>query len=663
MLYQSDNLRGFFASGLIFASLTPLFSAGFTDVTERAGVFYEQEGEVDTELETHHQAGGVVAADFDGDGWTDLFVTRMGAADILFRNQGPDGDGSVAFENVAGSAGFTEVTNTNGAVAADIDNDGDLDLYVSTVYERRFILYINDGSGRFVREEGISGTALQSVNDHLGFSVSAGDFNRDGWIDLHTNEWNIDLGVDDIEKHSALLRNIGADNPGRFINSTEEAGVELTGSLQRPDQPIQYAFSSAFADLDGDGWQDLVVAADFESGQLFWNNQDGTFEEGTQAAGFGLARNGMGLATGDFDGDGLLDLFVSSISDHRLYRNRGDRTFEEVSSRVENRSGWGWGSSFFDYDNDGSLDLVMASGYEDSAVRSLSPTMLWRNVGGFFFETGPFLGIDDEGSGKGVAVFDYDQDGDLDLFVAHNQGGPTLYRNDVVNLNNWLRVRLVGRKSNRFGIGARLHLKKSAASQPQLVELTGGSNFVSQNEQIAHFGLGRQLGDVHSLVVHWPSGVEQELRDLEADRLYTVFEPTNYESWRSSVFSEVELDDPFLSEPGSDADGDGYSNLREYAFGTGALDPYSNSSYVSLERSRDEYTLRYDRLANARDLRYAYEYSDDLANWVALSEGEVEARVEASFGEVERVAVELVAAQTHPVYFRVRVELVDETGL
>lgn len=625
------------ATAFFMLSVFPrcVLGQGFVDVTEEAGLSYIQQGEVESDFEVHLQSGGAVAGDFDGDGWTDLFVTRFQMPDILFRNLGPDEDGFVRFEDVSAAAGFTEARGTNGAVAVDVDNDRDLDLYVTTIYENTFILYINQGDGTFVKDGGKRGANLQSVTRHLGFSVSAGDYDRDGWPDMHTSEWNISVDAEDVEQHSVLLRNFGADLPGWFENATEFADVTLRGSRSNPDDPKQFAFSSSFVDMDGDGWQDLVVAADFASSQLFWNTGLGFFYDGTRDANVGHEQNGMGLTVGDFDGDGLLDFFVSSIGDHKLYRNLGDRIFaEEAEERIEGLSGWGWGSAFFDFDNDGDLDLSMTTGYEDltgrfSTVRSVSKTRLWENEDGYFADVGADYGIVDEGPGKGLLVFDYDKDGDLDMFIVNAQSRPILYRNDVVTENDWIRVTLRGRKSNRDALGARLKLWAEASSAPQLREIIAGSNFLAQNELTAHFGLGELSGEqVHSLSIDWPSGLSQSLSGLKKNRAHVFFEPLDYEAWQAEAFLDSLVEESERG-PERDPDEDGLTNLYEYAL---ALDPLEKNGPAELSAETElspsgqrRLVCRYRRLAGATDAAIVLEGSANLTDWEpmhALSEVE-----------------------------------------
>lgn len=528
----------------------------FTDVTERAGVRYRQHTpqeppncilDVFTTLPNYELiacwperfSGGVAVGDYDSDGWPDLYVTRLQAPDILFRNRG---DGT--FVNVSAAAGIDFDAHTNGAVWGDIDNDGDLDLYVTTIGYDRYILLINDGGGRFRREGTLRNAALDTRIQHIGTGATFADYDRDGWLDLYISEWRwIDfVEDDDAPSHARLLRNRGAQAPGFFDDVTAAAGVAqstqetiaLTGT---------FGFTPTFADLDNDGWPDLTIAADFRTSKLFWNAGDSTFVDGTVAAGVGTDENGMGSAIGDYDNDGDLDWFVSSVScgdspgdaaqcsGNRLYRNEGGRVFSDQTDSAGVRDGgWGWGSAFFDADNDGDLDLVQVAGMNFPVVVfddefNDDPTRLWVNDGGGRMrEMAGAAGLSNRGGGRGLAVFDYDRDGDLDLFIVNNGTFPRLYRNSGRYGNHWLKLRLIGTRSNRGAVGARVALIGDGGLPTQMRVVDGGAEFQGQSETTVHFGLG-PVRRAAMVEIRWPSGMTQTLRDLQPNRELVVVEP------------------------------------------------------------------------------------------------------------------------------------------
>jgi len=519
-------------------------AAVFTDVTNTAGVNYSQAPQPippTTINEPLHMLGGAAAGDFDGDGWVDLFVTRLDDTDILYKNQG-----NGTFRDVSLAAGFKQSLRTNGASWGDIDNDGDLDLYVTTVLDssQRHYLYINQGNGSFTEEAIARGADVSSSGQLKGFSSTFGDYDRDGYLDIFVTEWRAKGNG-----QSRLLRNRGATSPGQFEDKTLEAGINLNENNGTSES---FGFTPQFTDLDRDGYMDLVVASDFGTSKLYWNDGDGTFTDGTSAAGVGGDENGMGSAVGDYDGDGDLDWFVSSIYDpggcptltcgwshsgNRLYRNEGNRTFSDATDEAGVRDGgWGWGSAFLDYDNDGDLDLTHTNGIDFGATINDEPflddpTKFWVNESGVFSEAASQLGITDDASGKGLLTLDYDNDGDLDLFIVNNSSTPVLYRNNTIsptsnNGNAWLKIDTIGILSNRDGIGAQITVDPdiSVVGDEIYREVSAGSNFLSQSEITVHVGLGNFTGDIDLISITWPSGYEQQLRGISPNQLLVVVE-------------------------------------------------------------------------------------------------------------------------------------------
>jgi len=549
-LYYSTVLRTVITAAALWPAVigATAQAAQFEDATVEAGVVYQQHVPVEPPsciltvdeftlfCQSDRMTGGAASGDVDGDGDQDLFVTRLDAPDILFLNKG---DGT--FEDGSSAAGFDNFDlQSNAAVFADIDNDGDPDLYVTVVgnegetVNNRNYLFINDGDGRFTEEALSRGADISSGNFHRSFSAAFGDYDRDGWLDLHVTEWGPPN-----PSHSQLLRNLGPASPGHFENVTIAAGVAMEGV---------YGFGTAFTDLDQDGWPDLAVSGDFGTSRLFWNNGDGTFTNGTGAARVGTDENGMGSTFGDFDGDGDLDWFVTSIYDpgelpctengcfwaasgNRLYRNDGNRTFSDVTDTYGVRDGhWGWGAAFFDYDNDTDLDLIMTNGVDfpdldADAPFNADPMKMWENNGSNqMTERSASLGITDTASGKGLLVFDFDQDGDLDVFVVNNAGQPRLYRNVGGNTGDWLRVTTVGTASNKEGLGARITIQQEPGGARQVREIGTSTHFLGQSERVAHFGLQPGSGPVALLQIAWPSGRLQSLASVPRNSSLTVVE-------------------------------------------------------------------------------------------------------------------------------------------
>lgn len=544
--------------------------ARFVDVTRDAGLCYvqhephlppecffnEREDIVDPKRDQavmayagcveERMSGGAAVGDVDGDGDPDLYVTRLRAPGILYRN-----DGEGRFEDVTAMAGLDDEVNGNGAGFADLDADGDQDLVVLTIAEDANRLYVNQGDGTFVEEGEARGLAMPGNGDERrGWSVTFGDIDHDGYVDVHTTEWLMPtLWGDEPRPHARLLRNRGAEAPGHFEDVTEQAGVVLgqpdvvepTETIQRfigADSYRSASFASALVDLDGDGWQDLAVASDFGTSQLFWNDGDGTFTEATLDAGVGKEGNGMGSTFGDVDGDGWLDWFVTAIypqirgdgreippeyTGNKLYRNRGDRSFSDVTATAGVTDGaWGWGAAFADLDADGRQDLVMTNGQFAGMFDSMigdeefsnTPMRAWRNEGdGTFADVADEWGLVSRAEGKGLATLDLEGDGDLDVLIVNNGGYPTLYRNDT-DPDDALRVVVHGATSNPDGIGAVVEAT-DASGRTQHREVGVGTHLLAQSERTPVFGFGDVDGPV-DVVVTWPaSGEVQRFAGVE----------------------------------------------------------------------------------------------------------------------------------------------------
>ena len=448
------------AAAIIFtldAANSAMALPAFTNVTSSVGITHVQS----TTPGTEGMTGGAAAADFNGDGLVDLFFTRVDAADVLYHNTGS------GFVDVSSQAGFTQALPTSGAAAADIDNDGDLDLYVTASSHGRYYLYINDGTGHFSEDAVSRGAAVMGDVGvtRRGMGVAFGDYDRDGFLDILTSDHSRPTAT----SGSRLLRNLGTANPGHFEDMTHAAGLDIYRQALAQANTA-YRFTPQFTDLDRDGHPDIVFSADSRTSQLFWNNGNGTFTDGTLAAGVGTDKSGMGSALGDYDGDGDMDWFVSAIFDtpfvgvnpgNRLYRNNGNRTFTDVTTAAGVRNSgsgdelsWGWGTTFIDYDNDTDQDLVVTDGWIALGYGG-DRTTLYRNNGNrTFTDVSAAAGITDRGQGRGLSRVDYDADGDEDILIANYGTAPILYRNDGGNDANWLKVQTEGTISNRDGIGA-----------------------------------------------------------------------------------------------------------------------------------------------------------------------------------------------------------------
>jgi hypothetical protein len=510
-------------SGLINRNQIASAAPTFTNLTSAAGINHVQSAPSGQQVMT----GGAAAGDFDGDGLVDLFFTRVDAPDVLYRNTGS------GFVDVSASAGFTQTLPTNGVAAGDIDNDGDLDLYVTGSESSRNFLYVNDGAGHFTEAAVMRGASVATPpSTNLRAQGAAfGDYDRDGYLDILTSDHSRPTAT----SGARLLRNLGEAAPGHFIDVTHAAGLDVyRASIAVPD--TSYRFTPMFSDVDRDGATDVIYVSDARTSQLFWNNGDGTFTDGTASANVGTDKSGMGSTLGDYDRDGDLDWFITAIFDtpflgthpgNRLYRNNGDRTFTDVTTSAGVRnSGWGWGTRFFDFDNDRHLDLIATGGF--IAGFTADRTMLWRNnADGTFADVGVASGITDTGQGRGLLHLDYDEDGDLDVVIANYAAAPILYRNDCGNDEHWLRVKTIGTVSNRDGVGALVTVTPNA-EQPedfQIWEIIAGDSYLSQSELTAHFGLGDFSDPVDKVTIQWPSGGVQTLTNVPVDSLLVAREP------------------------------------------------------------------------------------------------------------------------------------------
>jgi hypothetical protein len=465
----------------------------FTDITEKAGLARKGWGM------------GVAVADFDNDGNLDLFVTGYGG-NALYRNKG-----NCTFEDVTDKAGVRGGGLSTGAAWADYDRDGSVDLFVS----RYVHVDMNDlpafGSTKFCQFKGTP--------------VQCGPWGMEGETDL-------------------LYHNRG---DGTFEEVSKKAGVD--------DPEKYYGLGATWGDYDNDGWPDLFVADDATPNHLYHNNHDGTFTDEAMVAGIALNSEGqalgsMGVTWGDYDHSGRLSMFVTEFADqpNTLYRNQGKREFEDVA--MQSQLGQpslplvGWGTTFFDMDNDGWLDLFVANGHVypqmDSVKGSAAyaePMLLHRNLhNGTFEEVSKAAGLADVPlkSRRGAAFGDVANDGNVDIVVLNVGEPPLLLINTNKLPNHRVLFRLVGTTSNRAAIGTRVTVH--AAGMTQFDEVRGGGSYLSQNDLRLHFGLGA-AARIDSVEVRWPSGKGEVLKNVAADKIYTIVEGRGIQS--SEAFSAL----------------------------------------------------------------------------------------------------------------------------
>jgi hypothetical protein len=523
----------------------------FTEVAAEAGITLHQNRNPDLCMwgfvvcDYPSFAGGVAVGDVDGDGWPDVYLTAMDRHGVLYRNRG---DGT--FEDVTAAVGLDVIeTPTNGAAFFDVDRDGDLDLYVTAlsiprVFDRHYF-FLQQEDGSFVEDGEERNIGIQSNERRAGTSVAVGDYDLDGHIDLHVNEW---YAKDTARApHTRLLHNLG---DGTFEDTTLAAGVQTVRERcwNGETECDIVSFGSLFTDLDGDAWPDLVVIRDYRGSDTFWNDGDGTFTQRVIESGLHTGDNEMGASVGDVDNDGDLDLFVTSIGNsgrwcgsrpcqeggtgNRLYRNVGGRTFEDATDDAGVRDGgWGWGVALADLDHDGDLDAAQANGFANPETPEVAaweddPMRLWMNRGdGTFEDRAADAGMTDTEVGVGLVVLDYDRDGDLDVLMVRNRSTPLLYRNDLpADAGRWLQVRLTGTASNVHGIGSRVRVQAEAGGPWQLREHGTVTAFQGQSELVSHFGFAPDVTRLAVVEVTWPSGAVTRLEDVEVDRALDLTE-------------------------------------------------------------------------------------------------------------------------------------------
>ena len=523
----------------------------FLDVASAAGIRFQHDNAATSKkylIETMGAGCGWI--DYDQNGLFDLYLVNSAATKAYTPNKPPrsalyrnNGDGT--FTDVTAQAGVgAEGLFGMGVAVGDYDNDGFPDLLV--LGYGRCILYHNNGDGTFTDVSKKAGV------ENLGRWASSAawfDYDNDGHLDLvianyvdWTPESNHYCGDKGPGMRSychpgvyhgqapTLYRNNG---DGTFTDVSKASGVGL-----KPGNGL----GVVTFDYDNDGWQDIFIANDNMPNFLFHNNRDGTFTEtaylaGVAVSGDGHSEAGMGVDAADTTGSGRMDLIVTHLDQQlaRLYRNLGTLGFEDATFRSKLSYASfklsGFGTCFLDYDNDGRRDLFIANGHVlDNVARYRSdvayaePKLMLRNTGGGMLENvSGRLGQDlmRRRVSRGVAVGDFDNDGDVDLLVSNNGGVPQLLRNDGGNTNHWLEILLIGTKSNRDGVGARVKL--IAGDLVQYDQRKGGASYQSAPDPRLHFGLGRQT-KVDTLEIKWPSGMVTRLRELPANRIIAVEE-------------------------------------------------------------------------------------------------------------------------------------------
>jgi hypothetical protein len=533
----------------------------FTDISHASGIdhFQHKSGtpEKTTILET--PGSGVALIDYDQDGWLDIYFVNGSTFPALAGKEAPpkamllhnNHDGT--FTDVTQKAGVANERWGFGAVVGDYDNDGWPDIYVSNFGKNR--LYHNNHDGTFTDVAEKAGVTLG------GWSTGAtwGDYDHDGFLDLFVPGYvKFDPANPPIAGQGGLPpgfcqfrginvmcgpRGLPGESDHLFHNNGNGTFTDVSKKAGVSDPRGYYGLASVFVDVDDDGWIDLLVANDSVPKYLYRNKHDGTFEDVSYLSGFALNDEGreqaaMGIAVGDYNGDGKVDFHITNFSDdyNTLYRNDGEASFTDVSFAAGLANVTipflGWGTGFIDYDNDGRLDIFVANGHvypgvdkQDWGTTWAQRPLLFRNVKGSKFEAVPSAtgsGLAVVVSARGAAFGDLFNDGKVDVVMSVIDGKPILLRNVVKNSNHWLELKLVGgQKSPRDAVGAKVFMTSEGVRRRG--DVFSGGSYASSSDPRLHFGLGIS-SKIDELEIQWPSGAKEQVRVPAVDRILTVVE-------------------------------------------------------------------------------------------------------------------------------------------
>jgi enediyne biosynthesis protein E4 len=522
----------------------------FVDVTAQAGIrFKHNSGAFGKKFLPETMGSGVCFIDYDNDGWQDIFLVnsmdwpehKTGWSFPALYHNNHDG----TFTDVTQQAGLAIETYGLGCAVGDYDNDGYDDLYLTTVGSNH--LFHNLGNGKFADVTAKAGVASP------GFSASAVwfDYDNDGKLDLfvtHYIEWSIEKDqyctLDNKNKSYCTPQTYKGESSRLYHNKGNGIFEDVTKQAGLLD-PTSKALGVALLDYDNDGWMDLFVSNDTEPNKLYHNNHDGTFTDvgvtvGVAFSDSGRVRAGMGTDAADIDSSGFPSLLIGNFTNEStsLYKADGSGLFvdESLRSGISQMTPQSltFGCFFMDYDLDGLLDIVAANGHVSDDISVVQPTLkyaqpagVYRNIGNRKFEdVSAKLGraIQKPVVARGIAYADFDNDGDLDLVITANNGPARLLRNDNANQNDMLRVKLIGTKSNRDGIGAKITLTTTAGARMTRV-VKGGSSYLSQSELPVTFGLGKPgSAKISRLQILWPSGHKDSIEDVKPNQSVIIQE-------------------------------------------------------------------------------------------------------------------------------------------
>ena len=518
----------------------------FTAVTEEAGIqFQHVDGRSGQRYFLETVGSGVAFFDYDADGLLDIYFVNStdlpgSHSPTLPSNRLYHNNGDGTFTDVTERAGIGDTGYGAGCAAADYDNDGDLDLYVTNFGAN--VLYRNNSDGTFTDVTDDAGVG----DNRWSLGCAFADYDSDGFVDLYVANY-IDF---DFETHiNCTQKGVATYCPPESFKGSPDTLYRNNGDGTFTDVTATTGIYNAdgkgmgvvFGDYDNDGDLDCYIGNDAGENFLYHNNGDGTFTNVGWMAGVEADENGnvqgtMGVDFGDYDNDGRLDLIAVNYQQqpNALYHNDNGSFFTDVSfvaGMAESLPYVGWGADFFDVDNDGDKDLLITNGHLQDTVEQYDDTTTYPQRNYLLINNGQrhFVNVSMKaGSGlqasevsRGLATGDYDNDGDLDVLISNANGTPQFLRNDSGNQGNWISIRTIGTRSNRAGIGTRVKIQ--TGDSIQIDEVRSGSGYLSQNDLRLHFGIGTHKR-IDSIEVRWPSGVVDIIREVAPNQILTIKE-------------------------------------------------------------------------------------------------------------------------------------------
>lgn len=521
--------------GVISIAMLPGLAAGqptLVNAGAEAGINVAHEPDVNMVTSEGWMHGGVAVGDFNNSGYPDFYVPVGGLSpDALYIN---NGDGT--FTNQADSWGIAVRVGSTGAAVGDVNNNGWLDLYVTSFSPAgahaapgNHRLYQNNGDQTFTNVAEQAGVNATTVDWPNGYGAAFGDYNLNGHLDLFVCSWRDSQPVPGETNQGTGNRLFKNNGDGTFTDVTSDAIGQT--ALQGV-----WGFQPAFVDMNHNGFPEILISADFTTSRYLKNNGDGTFTNITEQSGTGIDKNGMGQAVGDLDNNGLFDWYVTSIfvtsnnppknNGNMLYMNQGNHEYIEMGAEMGVANGyWGWGTLAIDLDNNGWLDLLEVNGRPTTNWINKPALLFYNNGDGTFTEMAEEAGFDQIGEGRSLAWLDVERNGRLDFLVGQFQDDLLYYRNDTFDGGNWLRLTFDSSTNpliapNGFGV-----LATAFVGELQYVQyLSGSPSYLSTSELAIHFGLA-DAQTVDELIIRWPRGYETILHNVDVNQYLEIQAP------------------------------------------------------------------------------------------------------------------------------------------